>query len=266
MTSRGVVYCVTNRDAYLEAALISAIALRELEPELPITIISELPLLKFLPLSKFNICSRYLFPQEIICSSNFASRCLKTRLISLSPYQETLFLDADILPRQPLGELWRYLSQTDLALAHDRLPTVGLCDHIASEEKAYTLKRVPSHFTQFNSGVMLWRNTVSTQKLFEQWYQEWLVFQKHDQLALVRALHVTQTVVTRLPKSYNVSPIDSVALIQEGQKVHLLHCWGGMVSSGEFRQMAQKYYPEVVETVDGLYRSLEVWSKVPTIL
>lgn len=256
MMTQGVVYCVTNAQNYLEAALISALALRHLEPKLPITIISNHPFLKDLSLSRHHVSVKFLDASEVLDTSIFVSRYLKTCLGRWSPYSETLFLDADILPRQPIGQLWHYLEQADFAMAADRLPTVAMCDHIAQAEKTYTLQRVPADSTQFNSGVMLWRKNTVTQQLFDQWQQEWQIFQKQDQLALVRAIHETGISIAKLPRTYNISPIDAEPLLQEGKQVHLLHCWGGMVASGEFRQIARSYYPEVIEQVNDLIGAL----------
>jgi lipopolysaccharide biosynthesis glycosyltransferase len=253
MISQGVVYCLTDSEAYLEAVLISAIALRSLEPELPISIISNLPQLNKLALKPYKISTRLLTSQELISNNSFISRYVKTHLISWSPYTETLFLDADILPRQPISDLWGYLTKAPIAMVRDRLPTVELCDHISPAEKLYTLERIPPLSPQFNSGVMLWQNNKETQQLFTQWQQEWQIFQKQDQLALVRALHHCQIPVAEIPTTYNVSPIDSLSLIQAGYKIHLLHCWGGMVASGEFRQIARSHYPEIIEKVDFLF-------------
>jgi hypothetical protein len=248
MNSRGVIYCATTSICYLEAALISAMALRHQEPDLSITLISDHPLLELLPLEHYGITPRFLKVNEID-NSPYLSRYIKTSLNTLSPYQETLFLDADILPLQPISELWDHLSSSDFAMVADRLPTLDLCDHIAEEEKAYTLKQLPKETVQFNSGVMLWRDTAATQTLFQQWHQEWQKFQKHDQLALMRAIATTQISVTKLPNRYNTSPRDSASVLFDKQSVHLLHCWGGMVGSGKFRQFAQTFYPDIANIV-----------------
>ena len=245
---RGVIYFATANIAYFEAALISAIALRQQEPLLPITVISDHPLLTSLPLQDYGLTSKLLNTAEIGCHA-FSSRSIKTRLNAYTPYQETLFLDADILPLKPIADLWGYLDQGDLAMVVDRLPMISLCDHIAQEEKAYTLQRLPGNTVQFNSGVMLWRESLATQSLFHRWHQEWQQFQRHDQLALIRAIKALQIPVTKLPMTYNISPIDAAPLMASDQTVHLLHCWGGMVSSGKYRQFARQYYPHIVETV-----------------
>ncbi|XGV95606.1 MAG: putative nucleotide-diphospho-sugar transferase [Leptolyngbya sp. BL-A-14] len=248
---RGVIYFATANTAYFEAALISAIALRQQEPLLPITVISDHPLLESLPLQDYGLASRLLSTVEM-GHQTFSSRSIKTRLNAYSPYQETLFLDADILPLTPIADLWGYLDQSDLAMVVDRLPVISLCDHIAPEEKAYTLQRLPGNTVQFNSGVILWRESSATQALFHQWHEEWQQFQRHDQLALIRAIKALQIPVTKLPMTYNISPIDAAPLMASGQTVHLLHCWGGMVASGKYRQLASHYYPNLVETVVGL--------------
>jgi len=247
MRRRGVIYCATGNLAYLEAAVISAMSLRQHEPVLPITLISDQPLVKHLPLQDYGITPRLVEHCEHDQDA-FSSRSLKTRLNAYSPYEETLFLDADILPLQPVFELWDYLNESDLAMVVDRLPMVSLCDHVAPDEKAYTLQRLSGNTVQFNSGVVLWRDSLATQALFQQWYEEWQQFQKHDQLALIRAIKAVQIPVTKLPMTYNISPIDAAPLMGTDQEVYLLHCWG-TVTSGKYRQIAQQYYPLIVETV-----------------
>jgi hypothetical protein len=253
MSHRGVIYSVTQSIAYLEAALISAIALRHLEPDLAITILSDHPLLGELPLADYNITPQtHLSPPE--ASSAFTSRWIKTRFNEFTPYDETLFLDADILPLQPIAPLWDILNHSDWAMATDRLPTIALCDHIAQPEKDYTLQIVPGQARQYNGGVILWRRNNATDRLFQRWHQEWLRFQNQDQLALARAIYGTDLPIGTLPPTYNISPIDAAPLFAAGQPVHLLHCWGGMVASGEFRQIARSYYPEIVAVAERFCR------------
>jgi hypothetical protein len=263
MTHRGAIYCATNHILYLEAALISALALRQLNPDLPITLICDQPLCSALPLEDYGITTVELSsdPQA------FASRHLKTQLADLSPYTETLYIDSDILPLKSIAPIWGYLDHADLAMALDRLPTVAECDHIAPVERDYTLAflaaraagmssgTTPGRTTQFNSGVMLWRQNQSTQTLFEQWQQEWLQFRQQDQLALVRAIATTQSEIAQLPVNYNISPIDSAPVLLPKNEVYLLHCWGGRVASGDYRRIAQGFYPDIVATVAQLLQT-----------
>ncbi len=254
MGSRGVIYCATSSIAYLEAALISAIALRQYEPDLPITVVSDQAILADLPLDDHGITPHIVTLDQ---DHAFGSRSVKTRLNHFSPYTETLFLDSDILPLQSISPLWEALVQSDLAMVPDRLATLDQCDHVAPAEKQYTLQDLPGNTMQFNSGVMVWRDTAATRILFQQWHQEWQKFQKHDQLALMRAIHTTQTRVTQLPRTYNISPRDAAELPPGEDQVHLLHYWGGRVTSGAFCRFAQTHYPTVVTTVNRMLESFD---------
>ena len=250
MTNRGVIYCATTHDRYLESALISAMALRQLDPTLPVTIISDRPLLQQFPVSDYGITPRLVDPNEVGDRGPFLSRSVKTQLSRFSPYEETLFLDADILPIRPVSTLWSYLDHGDFAMVLDRNPTVGQCDHVAQEEIHYTLNRVLGETPHFNSGVMVWRKTPDIQMLFQNWHQEWKHFKKQDQLALVRALKSIPIAVVPLPGTYNTSPRDAAPLLLQNIEVHLLHCWGGVVMAGGYPAFAKTYYPEIVSAVE----------------
>ncbi len=253
MIHRGAIYCATDHLIYLEAALISAIAFRQLNPMIPVTILCDRPLAAqiALPENGMTIIAINSAP-----GSNFQSRQLKTQLASLSPYTETLYIDSDILPLKPIAPIWDYLAQSDMAMAHDRLPTIGECDHVALVEREYTLAALPASTTHYNSGVMLWRDTPAIQQLFQQWQQEWGQFQKQDQLAFVRALAQLPLPIAQLPVNYNTSPIDAAPVLLPRNEVYFLHCWGGQVASGEYRRIAQGFYPAIVEAVTELLRGL----------
>ncbi len=250
--NRGVIYCATNRTIFLEAALISAIAFRQLNPEIPVTIVCDDSTYQNLALAT---CGIELVKAPIESDDHslaFVSRNLKTRLATITPYQETLYIDSDMLPLKPIDPIWSYLSTADFAMAVDRLPTIAQCDHIAPVERDYTMELLPGETIQFNSGLMLWRSNAETKELFEQWQQEWQCFKKHDQLAMVRALAKTQLQVAQLPVNYNISPIDAAPLLLPKNEVYLLHCWGGQVASGDYRRIARQFYPQIVDRVDAL--------------
>lgn len=255
--SRGVIYLAVNHRDYLEAALISAIALRHQDPKLSITILSNVPALEHLIVDRYRITLQSL-GESVAAKDLILSRSLKTQVNHYSPYQESLFLDADILPIRSIDGLWYYLDQVDMAIAEDRLSPIHLCDHIAREELEFTLSLLPRNTTHFNSGVLLWRRTEVTDRLFSYWHREWQRFQQQDQLALARAIDATQTAVSKIPRSYNISPRDAEPLLKRGEAVHLLHCWGGKVSDGRFKKLARRFCPEAVTLVETL------WLDVPT--
>jgi len=256
MKNRGVIYIATTKFAYLEAALISALALRENEPEIPITIISDQTILKLLPLDDYQI-SYQLVEADATENQKFFSRALKTSLNKFSPYQETLYLDADILPLQSISSLWDYLLEKDLAMVRDICPIVSQSFHTSTEEKDYTIQQIGEDGKHFNSGMMLWRNTPVINDLFSQWYREWQKFQKQDQLAFSRAIHKNRVSIVEVPKEYNVDIFDSVYFLKKKQTVYLLHCWETMVSGAYFRVTANAIYPHIVKNVDQLFDKLK---------
>jgi hypothetical protein len=243
--NRGAIYCAIGSASYLEAALITAIAFRKLNPGIPATLICDRALSRSM-LSRYGITPIVI---EIESIERFASRGIKTRLGHISPYDETLYLDADILPLKPVAEIWDYLNQADLALVIDRTPTIGQCNHIAVEEKHYTLGLLNPNTLQYNGGLLLWRKSQKADAFFSAWHTEWQRFQRHDQLALVRAVAKTGAIVIPLPLHYNISPFDAAKCGISKSAITGLHCWGGHVESGRFRQMAQRLYPEIVATV-----------------
>jgi glycosyltransferase involved in cell wall biosynthesis len=251
--TRGVCYCATGNLAYLEAALISALRLRQLEPDLPITIVSDNPLIRSIVPPEYRIEAKFVrLPQELIGSS-LISRLVKIEMWQLTDYDETLFLDADILPLQPLTQIWQYLDRGSLALAVDYKPTIADCNHIAPAEQEYTATICPGSTPQYNGGVFLWRRGADTERLFRAWQQEWCRFKQHDQLALVRAIHQTEFTIVELPKSYNFPLVDLPSGVSDNKpQIHLLHCWGGCVMNGTFRQIAQRLHPEVTTVVSSL--------------
>jgi lipopolysaccharide biosynthesis glycosyltransferase len=254
MTDRGVVYCATSQIVYLEAALISSISLRELNPEIPITIFCD-PALELISFSTLQNSLQAYGINVIELSmegDTFLSRSVKTHLNELSPYQETLYIDADMLPLKSISQVWDYLDHSDMAMVLDRLPSLALCDHVAQVEIDYTLKLLPGDTHQFNSGLMVWRNNDATQSLFKRWQQEWSVFQKHDQLALVRAIAAEKFAVAQMPVNYNTSPRDAAPVLLPNNDVYLLHCWGGQVASGDYLNVALQFHPKVVAIVKQL--------------
>ena len=136
----------TSQRVYLEAALISSIAVRQLNPEIPITIFCDPVLDELLSLSTLQQSLKTYDINVVKISMEgdaFLSRSVKTHLNELSPYQETLYIDSDMLPLKSISSVWNYLDHGDMAMVLDRLPTLAMCDHVAQVEIDYTLKLLP---------------------------------------------------------------------------------------------------------------------------
>ncbi len=169
---------------------------------------------------------------------------------------ETLYLDADVLPILPISSIWQVLQTGSIALAVDVNATLSQCDHVAAAEKAYTLQRCAPDTVQWNGGVMLWRRCSEVLTLFETWHREWLRWQQQDQLALLRAIQVTQIPIVPLPPIYNFPAYQMTPAVIQQNEVRLLHCLKGFVSAGRFRAIAQRLMP------DSTAQALQLWQQV----
>jgi len=139
----------------------------------------------------------------------FATRYYKTR-INQYGFETTLFLDADTLPVANVRPIWHELRFADICLSRDLHPQVrDLIKRHYSDRKRCR----PEYYYMgdlglmqhrlYSSGVMLFRRSLATDRLFEAWHEEWNRFRHEDQLALVRAIARTKPPVHDLTRRWN---------------------------------------------------------------
>jgi hypothetical protein len=250
----GVVYCATNNPLYLKAAITSAIALHKLNRYIPVTIFFDdgfkpgLHLTQQLRYYKINLVRITLLGGE------YRSREAKTTLSLITPYENTLYLDADVFPVKPIPEICGFLEGHDVAMVRDQKPTLGECNHIDPAEIAFTLTRegITPNSIQYNGGVILWRKNAATDLFFEQWHKEWSIFQKHDQAAQIRAIAKTGISIAEMPVEYNTPPFRFGLKNLEHEGTKLLHLWGGQINSGSFFTIVKSRNPEISWLVNEL--------------
>jgi len=123
--------------------------------------------------------------------TSFGARRVKVKLDHLSPFDNTLYLDADTRVQSSVIEKGFDILHKgwDLAIAPSENQGSDLFAHIDREEREYTSEVIENFFSlQLQAGVMWFAKTARMEMLFNAWRQEWLVFKRHDQAALVRAL------------------------------------------------------------------------------
>ena len=113
-------------------------------------------------------------------------RWAKVNLDVLTPFDETLYLDADTRVHAPLDAGFRLLRHYDLVLVPSRGQHSAALQHLDPVERAVTLARQLDPL-QLNTGV-LWFNRAGVAPLFAAWRAEWERWQDKDQGALLRAL------------------------------------------------------------------------------
>lgn len=146
-----------------------------------------------------------------------ASRALKTRLITESPWECGVMLDDDTVTVRPFGLPSAVLGAADIAMAVDPYtPTIGTIlrygvkegsaagqkrSWLSPAEAAYVRERFPAceSAPHYNSGVVFFRKTEAVIELVRVWVEEWERFRGVDQLALFRAIQRTGIKVKLLP-------------------------------------------------------------------
>ncbi|KAL6058715.1 hypothetical protein QOT17_014651 [Balamuthia mandrillaris] len=128
------------------------------------------------------------------------SRAEKISTIQHSPYNLTMFLDADVfLCRPGLNQLWFLLQQYDVAASITR----------GQYKPNNARPNVPDSFYELNSGVMLYRKNENTMRMINKWKD--LLFEKGgmDQGPFREALWTEKIPLYAIPYVYNCRVLKS---------------------------------------------------------
>jgi Nucleotide-diphospho-sugar transferase len=181
--SDGVLYVACGR-RYLEAAETSARSVRSVTPGISIAIATDEP-------------APTGFDAVVPLSEPDGYRAKVVGMLA-SPFERTLFLDADTYAAADVGELFRLLDAFDVAAAH------------APNRVTLELDDVPDSFPELNTGVIAFRRTTAVERLLQAWLEEYDRLQplhprSEDQPAFRRALYAATDVrVAVLPTEFNV--------------------------------------------------------------
>lgn len=119
------------------------------------------------------------------------SRWAKVNLDQWSPFQQTLYLDADTRIRGDVSLGFDILNDGfDLVICPSIQQANNILHHVGEDDKEHTLQSIGyDDALQFQGGVFYFRKSRAMRALFETWREEWLRFENQDQGALIRALH-----------------------------------------------------------------------------
>ena len=154
-----------------------------------------------------RIVCTFLAPDEPLCF-------FRTKLYELSPYDQTLALDADTYPVADLRDLFDLLETFDfIAVPDEARPARGVI---------LGLKGGYAALGYYNAGVLLFRKSPATRQLFDAWKQEYVdlaPLEPADQGPLVRALVKTPVRFITLPREYNLRLFNKCASFQGRAKI-----------------------------------------------
>lgn len=155
------------------------------------------------------------------------SRHLKTRMVHLSPFDETIFLDTDIIATKNFDHLF---GSCDFGMSldvHDTLDKILVhnpSSYVCQEELALMRQHYEPHTPHFNSGVVIFNHKQDTWDLCHLWWNQWLRFRGVDQFALIRALKKSKVRVTTLGVELN----QPVKFYTGQPETVFLHFWGSI--------------------------------------
>ena len=156
--SNGAIYIVTQDPRYVDLLRISAERLKTVMPDLPITVFSQFPV------------NGSCFDKVIRVEGSSDGFYDKTKLIRDSPYERTIFVDADIYVAEAFPELFPLLDRFDCAATHEEYLDTDWFHN-------YPRPDIPASFPEFNTGIFLYKSSASVDRLLVKWgelYQQFI--------------------------------------------------------------------------------------------
>lgn len=177
MTRQGVLYVVFGERAQV-AVQASLRSLSKFAPHLETLVVSD----------------REVFGSKTLIRKDLdpGARSYKTGIYGLSPFDQTLFLDADTELRASPRAGFTLLGYVDLVLGQDvrrvfeynRWPSL-----LPQEVQATKAELGTGHHMYFNSGVIFFKRNDRVERMMAAWGDEWNRYGRQDQMALLRAIH-----------------------------------------------------------------------------
>jgi hypothetical protein len=217
VNKRGVMYMAWGSNAY-EQAKASIASLRQYDPELPVLILGDENTLEGFddndPHTACRLCKVDPFDGNQKKGYKFLAGRIKPLLAEISPFEETLYVDADTCFLHSPDVGFDLLNRWDMALAETQ--TRSLAEGIAGKEECEATAREfgTGLLLYHNSGMIFWKKNFKTKALFELWSLEWQRYQGWDeQIALLRALLLSDVLWLTLPYTWNHSSLREAYLL-----------------------------------------------------
>jgi hypothetical protein len=156
--STGAIYVITQDERYLNLLRTSVESLKCAMPDLPITVFSQFPV--------ECECLDRVVPIKTAGDGFYD----KARLMLDSPYDRTIFLDADIYVVEPFPELFTPLDRFDCAATHEEYLNTDWSNNHPRPD-------IPVSFPEFNTGVLVYKRSAEMHRTLQQWsefYREYL--------------------------------------------------------------------------------------------
>jgi lipopolysaccharide biosynthesis glycosyltransferase len=165
-------------------------------PDLPIRVISDAPF----PRIGRGAPLHYIHHED----TDIGARYVKLNLDKISPFDYTLYIDADTRVHGDISAPFGLLDAGwELCMCPCTRQGDGAHTHVNEEERQATFAEVGTHAQALQAGVMYFRKSSAMRKLFSAWRAEWKRWEDQDQAALVRALARVPVKLRTLHSDYN---------------------------------------------------------------
>ncbi len=187
----GAIYILTQDARYVPLALESLATVKRVMPDLPVTFLSQFPV------------SSPLIDRVVSVVPGRNGFFDKTRLMRESPYERTLFIDADIYAVKPFPEMFDLLDCFDCAATHEEYLDTDWFHQ-------YPRPDIPASFPEFNTGILLFKRSPRMGAFLESWET---LYAKHlqnkpdqpinDQPFFRAAIYNSEVRMATLSREYN---------------------------------------------------------------
>ncbi len=135
----------------------------------------------------------------------FLAGRIKPLMYRLSPFERTLYVDADTTFMRDPAVGFDLLDRWDFVIAEAETRSLGQTFPNNRTEADETAAWLGSHQVLYhNSGMMFWRRNPAVERLFDLWRAEWSRYGNWDeQVALLRALSRSEAVFLNVPYTWN---------------------------------------------------------------
>jgi len=224
--TRGVIYMTWGEAAMADADK-SMTSLWKHSPGMPVFVVGDREAEAHYQ-GKAGVTFHYVAidPFKNASSQGFLAGRIKPLLAKLSPFDQSLYVDADSEFSTSPEPAFAFLERWDFLVAETE--TRSLKDSIAGiAESKWTANWLGTpHLLYHNSGMLFWRRNAATDRLFDLWSEEWQRFSGWDeQVPLLRALLRSDALYLTVPYTWNC---------REGKKAVLLHHRFGTKSARKF--------------------------------
>jgi len=202
---RGVIY-ISWGEAAAYGVEMSVKSLWALDPSLPVLVVGDdIAAQRFADRPGFTVYRDEVDPFESNWLYGFLAGRVKPRLAALSPFAQTLYVDADTVFKISPAFGFDLLDRWDMIVVEaDERSLLTVLPENRPEVSQTIAELGTAQILYHNSGVFFWRRNAVTVRLFELWSEEWLRFHMWDeQVALLRALMRSEALFLNVPYTWN---------------------------------------------------------------